>query len=114
MEFFNNLLNVVFEPPKNDFSTLLKQAEYSPNGIHVKQGQTVRLLITAMDRKQGFEIKELGIKMELEKGREAAVEFVAAKAGEFEFHCTVFCGFGHGRMKGKLIVEAADAISPGN
>jgi len=87
-----------------------KKYEYSQAEIRVKQGEKVRLLITPTDRKHGFEIKELGIKTQLEKGKETVVEFEATKAGEFEFHCSVFCGFGHGKMKGKLIVEpAADA-----
>ena len=85
----------------------VKKYEYSPAEIRVKQGEKVRLLITAMDRKHGIEIKEFGIKRELEKGKETAVEFEASKAGEFEFHCSVFCGFGHRRVKGKLIVEPA-------
>jgi len=87
-----------------------KKYEYSPAEIRVKQGEKVRLLITPTDRKHGFEIEELGIKTQLGKGKETVVEFEATKAGEFEFHCSVFCGFGHGKMKGKLIVEpAADA-----
>jgi cytochrome c oxidase subunit II len=91
-----------------------KKYEYSPVEIHVKQGEKVRLLITATDRKHGFEIKELGIKTDLEKGQETPVEFVADKAGTFEFHCSNFCGLGHGRMKGRLIVEAAEETPSAN
>jgi cytochrome c oxidase subunit 2 len=74
----------------------------------VKQGERIRLRITATDRKHGFEIRALGIKAELEKGKETAVEFDATQVGEYEMHCSVFCGFGHKGMKGKLIVEAAE------
>jgi cytochrome c oxidase subunit II len=84
-----------------------KKYEFSPSEIHVKQGEKVRLLITALDRKHGFEIKPLGIKTDLEQGKEQVVEFQASQSGEFEFHCSNFCGLGHGRMKGKLIVEPA-------
>ena len=35
----------------------------------------------------------------------ATIEFTADKAGTFPFQCSNFCGFGHGKMKGKLIVE---------
>jgi cytochrome c oxidase subunit 2 len=85
-----------------------KKYEYSPAEIRVKQGEKVRLLITATDRKHGFEIKELGIKTELAEGKETAVEFEATKSGEFAFQCSVRCGLGHGKMKGKLIVEPAN------
>ena len=84
-----------------------KKYEFSPAEIRVKQGEKVRLLITATDRDHGFEIKPLGIKMDLKKGQETAVEFEATKSGEMEFHCANFCGMGHGKMKGKLIVEPA-------
>jgi cytochrome c oxidase subunit 2 len=85
-----------------------KKYEFSPAEIRVKQGEKVRLLITPTDRDHGFEIKPLGIKTDLKKGQETAVEFEATKSGEFEFHCSDFCGFGHGKMKGKLIVDPAN------
>ena len=59
----------------------------------------------ALDRKHGFEMKDLRIKTELEMGKETVVEFVAPRTGEFQFKCSVFCGLGHGRVKGELIVE---------
>lgn len=95
------------EPAAHEIRMTAKKYEYAPNEIRVKQGEKVRLLITALDRKHGFEIKDLGIKTELEKEKETVVEFVADKPGEYKFNCTVFCGFGHRRMKGKLVVEAA-------
>ena len=100
------------EPPAEsnvrEIRVTVKKYEYAPNVIHVKEGERVRLILTALDRKHGFELKEWKIKTEVEKGEEAAVEFVASRSGEFEFKCSVFCGFGHGRVKGKLIVEPAD------
>lgn len=85
-----------------------KKYEYSPAEIRLRQGERIRLLVTATDRKHGFEIKELGIKATLEKGRETAIEFLAPQPGEYEMRCSVFCGFGHKGMRGKLIVEAAE------
>ena len=35
-------------------------------------------------------------------GQEA--EFTADKPGTFPFECWIFCGMGHGKMKGELIV----------
>lgn len=94
-------------PPVHEIKMTAKKYEYNPNEIHVRQGERVRLLITALDRKHGFEIKDLGIKTELPEGKATAVEFVADKPGEYPFNCSSFCGFGHRRMKGKLVVEAA-------
>lgn len=99
-------------PPVHEIKITAKKYEYNPNEIRVKQGERVRLLLTPTDRKHGFEIKDLGIKTELPEGKETAVEFTADKAGEFQFNCSVFCGFGHRRMKGKLIVEPAAESQP--
>jgi len=33
------------------------------------------------------------------------IDFVAVEAGTYEIRCAKLCGMGHGRMKGKLIVE---------
>ena len=41
----------------------------------------------------------------LKKDREQVIEFVAERLGIYRFKCSVFCGLGHRRMKGRLIVE---------
>lgn len=84
-----------------------KKYEFNPSEVRVRQGERVRLLITTLDRKHGIQIKEFGVKVVLPKKEETVVEFVADKAGEFTFKCSVRCGWRHGRMKGKLIVEPA-------
>ncbi len=86
-----------------------RKYRFDPKEIRVREGERVRLLITALDRKHGIRIKEFGIKTVLEKGKETVVEFVAERAGEYKFKCSVRCGWRHGSMKGKLIVEPAEA-----
>lgn len=81
---------------------------FDPQEIRVREGERVRLLITALDRKHGIRIKEFGVKTVLEKGKETVVEFVAERAGEYKFKCSVRCGWRHGSMKGKLVVEPAE------
>ncbi|MFQ5663127.1 MAG: cupredoxin domain-containing protein [Terriglobia bacterium] len=101
------------EPPAefavHEIRMTAKKYKFTPKEIRVKQGERVRLVLTALDRKHGFQIKELGVKTVLEKGQETVVEFVAERAGKFKFKCWVRCGWGHFRMKGKLIVEPAAA-----
>ena len=86
-----------------------RKYRFDPQEIRVREGERVRLLITALDRKHGIRIKEFGIKTVLEKDKETVVEFVAERAGEYKFKCSVRCGWRHGSMKGKLIVEPAEA-----
>ena len=82
-----------------------KKYEYNPNVITVKKGERVKLVITALDRDHGFRLEAYGIDQKLKKGEATTIEFTADKAGTFEFKCSVYCGHGHGKMKGKLVVE---------
>ena len=99
-----------------------KKYEYSQSPIRVKKGAKVQLKITALDKKHGFKISEFpdgadakgapGLAFTslhdcwtLEKGTATLIEFVAQTPGTYSFKCCNFCGFGHGRMKGQVIVE---------
>ncbi len=82
-----------------------KKYEFSPSEIKAHPGETVRLVITALDRKHGFKLDAFGIDRQLPKGEAVTIEFTANQAGTFPFKCSKFCGFGHGKMKGGLIVE---------
>jgi cytochrome c oxidase subunit II len=99
-----------------------KKYEFNPSPIHVKQGATVRLKITALDRTHGFKTNlypdgaattgDPGLVftskedcVELKEGAPAVVEFVAHTAGTYSFKCCKHCGLGHGGMKGQLVVE---------
>ena len=63
------------------FTMTAKNYEFDPSVITVKKGEKVRL------------------------GDPTTIEFTADKAGTFEFKCSVYCGLGHRKMKGKLVVE---------
>lgn len=82
-----------------------KKYAFSPNVITVKKGEHVKLMITATDHEHGFKLDAFKINQHLKKGEPTTVEFTADKSGEFPFECSVICGFGHHRMKGKLVVE---------
>lgn len=99
-----------------------KKYEFNPSPIHVKQGTTVRLEITSLDRAHGIKIEpypdgastkgDPGITFttkqdcfKFDKNSPVTVEFVAHTPGTYTFKCCVHCGLGHGHMKGKLIVE---------
>ena len=89
-----------------EFHVTAKRFEFDPARLEVTQGDTVRIVITSADGKHGFGIKELDVKTEVPKtGEPATIEFVAEEAGEFEITCTKWCGKGHKRMKGLLVVK---------
>jgi cytochrome c oxidase subunit 2 len=97
--------NVAPASHAHEIAMTAKKYEFNPNVITVKKGEQVKLVITALDREHGFKLGAFGIDQKLKKGKAATIEFVADKAGTFPFECSKFCGFGHGRMKGKLVVE---------
>src|SRR5438094_10243800 len=88
-------------PATHEIHVTAKKYEFNPNMITVRKGEHVKLVITATDRDHGFKLDAFKINQHLKKGEPATVEFDAKNAGEFPFQCSVICGMGHHRMKGK-------------
>jgi cytochrome c oxidase subunit II len=79
--------------------------QFDPATITVAEGDRVRLRLHSIDRDHAFAIKAFRVKALIPRAGEAiTVEFVADRAGSFDFTCAEYCGTGHARMKGKLIV----------
>jgi cytochrome c oxidase subunit 2 len=81
-----------------------KKFEYSPSQITVKKGVPVVLELTSLDRLHGFDCPGLGIRADINPGKTTTLEFTPTTAGTFPFHCDNFCGTGHDKMKGTIIV----------
>ena len=96
--------------------------QFDPAEIRVKKGEKVQLKVRAVDRTHGLEFKlypdgareegPTGLRFEsdqhnwkLEKEQERVIELTAERAGTYTFKCSVYCGWRHLGMKGKLIVE---------
>lgn len=91
--------------PVAEIQVAARKYKFTPNVITVKKGQLVRLIITAEDRDHGFRLKDFDIKQRLVKETPTTIEFTPREAGTFVFKCSVRCGWSHGKMKGKLVVE---------
>lgn len=85
-------------------SITAKQWEFIPSTITVKKEQKVTLNITSTDVDHGFGLSAFGITETLVAGLTTSVVFTPDKTGTFSFFCSVFCGAGHGGMKGTLVV----------
>lgn len=79
--------------------------DFAPDTVTVRKGDRVKLVITALDRDHGIKIEAFHINQKLPKGEPVTVEFVADQSGTFPFQCSQFCGVGHKKMKGTLVVE---------
>ena len=99
-----------------------KKYEFTPSEIRVKKGERVQLKVHSEDTPHGIKLSEYpegskdkstpGLKFaepnqngKAEKNADQVVDLVAVRPGTYEFKCAKLCGMGHGRMKGKLIVE---------
>jgi cytochrome c oxidase subunit 2 len=83
-----------------------KKYEFSPGTVDVQAGTKIIFKIKALDREHGFEIENVKDScVKIKKGETATVEYLAEKPGTVEFRCCVRCGFGHGKMKGKIVIH---------
>lgn len=78
---------------------------FKPDPIVIKFNEKVRLLASVTDVTHGLMISEFKINTPLRKGQPKKIEFIADKKGSFIIHCSVYCGTGHSRMHGRLIVK---------
>jgi len=96
--------DVPMAPPRS-FEVIASRFKFEPAMLQVTEGDRVRLTLRSTDTDHGLEIKKLKVKVAVpEGGGPVTVEFVADKAGTYEFKCSEYCGSGHGRMKGRLVV----------
>jgi cytochrome c oxidase subunit II len=83
-----------------------KKYEFSPSTVEVPAGTKIIFKIKALDREHGFEIENVKNScVKIKKGETATVEYLAEKPGTVEFRCCSYCGFGHGKMKGKIVIQ---------
>ena len=96
---------IVTEPEVKEFNIQMKKWEFIPSEIKVKKGDKVKFVVSNLDAAHGLKLPEFSLDLKPAVGETATAEFVADKVGSFTFSCHVFCGSGHGGMKGTFIVE---------
>lgn len=91
------------EPRKID--VVAKKFAFEPSRIEVRAGEPVEITFRSLDTKHGFVCKELNLeKVVFTKEEPATVRFTPEKPGTYPFKCARFCGLGHGKMKGEIVV----------
>lgn len=78
--------------------------EFSAKEIRVRKGKPVTFALTALDFVHGFSVPDFNVRVDLIPGRTVEVTFTPSRAGRFAFLCDNFCGEGHDRMSGILVV----------
>ncbi len=95
----------LFTEEVKTFNMTVKRFSFDPYEITVEKGDKVRLIITSLDTAHGFAVLDYGVNIIVKADETVTSEFIADKAGQFNFACSVFCGSGHNEMKGRLIVK---------
>lgn len=90
------------------FAVTASRYAFDPARIEVEQGDHVRLVLRSADTTHGLAIDAYGVKVAIPKGgEEVSVEFMAHRPGKFRMKCSEYCGSGHRRMQGVLVVTEA-------
>jgi len=80
---------------------------FEPARVEAREGERVRLVLRSADTTHGLKIKGLDLEVLIPKGGEVVtVEFVARR-GRYRMECSEYCGSGHKRMRGELVVVEA-------
>jgi len=83
-------------PETKVFELTAEKYKFQPSHITVNKGDRVVLKFTSKDRTHGITLSDFDKKRALiNKDEITTVEFVADKAGIFEYRCAKFCGWGH-------------------
>ncbi|MBP9718245.1 cupredoxin domain-containing protein [Candidatus Gracilibacteria bacterium] len=92
------------QPVTKTFNIIAQQFSFSPGAIVVKKGDKVVINVTSKDEMHGLAIAEFGVNLTVNVGETKTATFIANKTGVFTMFCSVYCGGGHGGMRGTLTV----------
>jgi cytochrome c oxidase subunit 2 len=77
--------------------------------LHIPVDRPVKLLMTSQDVIHSFYVPSFRVKQDVLPGRYTLLWFEARRPGEYPLLCAEFCGTGHSRMRGRVVVlPAAD------
>ena len=93
------------QPEPRKITVVAKKYKFEPNHIELKIGEPVEITFQSLDAKHGFSCKDLKLeKVIFTKDSPGKLIFTPDRAGTFKFKCAHFCGLGHPKMKGEIIV----------
>ena len=96
------------DTPPRRLEVVASRYEFAPAVVEAHQGETIELELRSADTDHGFAIKPYGVKVAIPKGGAVVrVLLVADKPGRFPIECSEYCGSGHKRMRGELVVAEA-------
>ena len=95
---------VVEPPPGGDAYILARMWSFTPI-LKLHRGQTYRVHISSPDLQHGFSLQPLNMNFQAVPGYDHVLTLTPTSKGEFTIACNEFCGIGHDKMIGKILVE---------
>ncbi|MDX8389161.1 MAG: hypothetical protein R8M38_01590 [Mariprofundaceae bacterium] len=95
---------IVRPPAGSDIYIPAKNYDWGGFTLELKKGATYQLHITALDVKHALIVRKLKLMHRAKKGEIKTIAFIPPVAGTFEMLCGDYCGPGHAKMTGNIIV----------
>lgn len=78
---------------------------FEPAVVVARKGEPIELVLRSADTDHGIAIKPYGVKAAIPRGgATVTVLLLADKVGRFPIECSEYCGSGHEKMRGELVV----------
>ncbi len=81
---------------------------FTVNELHIPVDEEVVLAIKSQDVLHNFFLPNLRIKQDVVPGMKQMVWFRANKTGVYDIVCAELCGWGHYKMRGRMILESRE------
>ena len=90
--------------PGSDAYLVARMWNWYP-ALKLRKGETYRLHMSSLDLQHGFSLQPLNMNFQVLPGYDHVLTLTPTSSGEFTIVCNEFCGIGHDKMIGKIIVE---------
>lgn len=94
----------VVRPPEGDIYLLARQFQWTPI-LELQKGKTYHLHLSSVDFIHGFSLQPVNMNFQVIPGYDYVVILTPDEAGEQIIICNEFCGLGHHKMSGKIVVK---------
>ena len=97
-------LPIVEPAPGGDAYLQAKMWDFYPI-LKLKKGKEYRLHLSSLDVQHGFSLQPMNINFQINPTYDHVVTLTPTREGPYQIICNEFCGIGHHRMTGRIIVE---------
>lgn len=84
---------------------------YTVNDLHVPTARPVMFYLRTQDVQHSFFCPELRVKQDAVPGLVIPVWFEAIEGGQYSLTCTELCGWGHYKMKARVVAEPDEELA---